>query len=177
MAHPFNIFRYMVCLFQNWEGGESGKSRIRRFRYSTVIAVARDIGISHARHPPYHPLSFSWQEFVAREQLIRVFMWIFLLDTAFVIFNNVPPRMAIKEMKMHLVCSEACFQAPNSDLCFQNLRSGFPNGTHTLSSLTAMICKQLIVSKTQLALANIGPLNLFALASGRSNSLLGLSTH
>ena len=34
---------YIVCLYQNWEGTEFSKARIRRFRYSTVVAVgARD---------------------------------------------------------------------------------------------------------------------------------------
>ena len=31
---------YMVCLFQNWEGSNSGKRRTRRFRYSTLVAVS-----------------------------------------------------------------------------------------------------------------------------------------
>ena len=30
---------YMVCLFQNWEGDEAAKRRIRRFKYSIVVAV------------------------------------------------------------------------------------------------------------------------------------------
>ena len=162
---------YLCCLFQNWEGDEAAKSRIRRFRYSTVVAVARDIGISHARHPQYNLLdksTFSWHWFVVREQLIRVFMWVFLLDTAFVIFNNVPPRMAIKEMKMHLACSEACFQAPTGDLCFQYLLHETACERLTLSSLTGTICKNPIPLESQVALADVGPLNLFALTSGLS---------
>lgn len=31
---------YFVCLFQNWEGSESSKQRIRRHRYNTLIAVS-----------------------------------------------------------------------------------------------------------------------------------------
>lgn len=30
---------YIVCLFQNWQGTDSSKRRIRSFRYSTVVAV------------------------------------------------------------------------------------------------------------------------------------------
>ena len=30
---------YMVCLYQGWEGTETSKRRIRRFRFSTVISV------------------------------------------------------------------------------------------------------------------------------------------
>lgn len=160
----------MVCLFQNWEGNAASKSRIRRFRYSTVVAVARDIGIQHARHLPYQSLqhsTFSWDAFVTREQLIRVFIWVFLLDTAFVIFNNVPPRLSIKEMKLQFACSEACFQAPTSEICFQRLQSDTVHQGHLLSSVTAMMCKGPIGTETQSVLADAGPLNMFALTSGR----------
>lgn len=30
---------YFVCLFQNWEGTDASKQRIRRYRYSTVVSV------------------------------------------------------------------------------------------------------------------------------------------
>lgn len=168
---------YLVCLFQNWEGDQAARSRIRRFRYGTVVAVARDIGIGHARHPSYElldPSEFSWHDFVAREQLIRVLMWVFLLDTAFVIFNNVPPRMAIKEMKMQLACSEASFQAPTEDTCQQYLKAEATTGKHTLSSITRFMCKDSIPLETQVALADIGPLNMFALTSGTLRQLAKL---
>lgn len=32
---------FFVCLFQNWEGSESTQRRIRRRRYSTVVAVSQ----------------------------------------------------------------------------------------------------------------------------------------
>lgn len=65
---------YMVCLFQNWEGSDQSKRRIRRHRYSTVIGVVRDISINKARHRDYaqHGIHcFNWREFVLREELIR----------------------------------------------------------------------------------------------------------
>ena len=137
-----------------------------------MVANARDIGIHHAQHPPYHFLqqsAFSWHAFVAREQLTRVLTWIFLLDTAFVIFNNVPPRMSIKEMRTDLATSEACFQAPTSELCYENLQGDPITSRYMLSSLTAAMCKQRLDSQRRLALADIGSLNLFALVSGKSH--------
>jgi hypothetical protein len=81
---------YIVCLFQNWEGTDASKRRIRRYRYSNVVAVslgriskslspdhtqaARDIRIHNARHPDYSQQSayeFAWIDFVMREELIR----------------------------------------------------------------------------------------------------------
>lgn len=87
---------YIVCLYQNWEGVDSSKRRIRRYRFGTVVSVstlpspdaamawsywwsahvqvARDIGLSTAKHANYHDIpdhEFSWQEYAAREELIR----------------------------------------------------------------------------------------------------------
>lgn len=31
---------YMVCLYQNWEGTDASKKRIRRHRFSTVLSVS-----------------------------------------------------------------------------------------------------------------------------------------
>ncbi|KAF5694086.1 C2H2 zinc finger transcription factor [Fusarium denticulatum] len=65
---------YMVCLYQGWEGTEANKRRIRRYRFSTVISMARDFGIMSAKHPDYSTCiydRFDWRDFAAREQLIR----------------------------------------------------------------------------------------------------------
>jgi hypothetical protein len=65
---------YHVCLYQNWEGSDASKRRIRRHRFSTVVSTARDIGIDTARHMDYSAQpkhEFSWYEFVMREELIR----------------------------------------------------------------------------------------------------------
>lgn len=31
---------YIVCLFQNWEGTDASKSRIRRYRFATLVSVS-----------------------------------------------------------------------------------------------------------------------------------------
>lgn len=30
---------YMVCLYQNWEGSDMSRRRIRRYRFSTLVSV------------------------------------------------------------------------------------------------------------------------------------------
>jgi hypothetical protein len=65
---------YIVCLYQNWEGSDTSKRRIRRHRFSTVVSVARDIGIPMAKHLEYGRQlkhEFDWHEYVVREELIR----------------------------------------------------------------------------------------------------------
>jgi hypothetical protein len=32
---------YIVCLYQNWEGTDASKSRIRRYRFATLVSVSR----------------------------------------------------------------------------------------------------------------------------------------
>lgn len=31
---------YIVCLYQNWEGADASKSRIRRYRFATLVSVS-----------------------------------------------------------------------------------------------------------------------------------------
>ena len=160
---------YMVCLYQNWEGTNSSKRRIRRYRYSTVVAAARDTGISNARHPDYNQQSlcdFSFSSFAVTEELIRVFLWIFLLDTAFVIFNNLPPRMVIREMKLSTAKPEVCFQATTAEDCFNALRGKDHCDTaFDFASAFEMLYQTDIDETLSTALANLGPLNLFAMTS------------
>ena len=165
---------YMVCLYQNWEGTSPSKRRIRRYRYSTVVAAARDIGIRNAKHPDYSRqkfCDFSFSSFAAREELIRTFLWIFLLDTAFVIFNNLPPRMVIREMRMNTARPEICFQAMNAEECFSTLHqenqnnSMWPTVALEFVSAFEMLYHAHLDDATSHALADLGPLNLFAMTS------------
>jgi hypothetical protein len=135
--------------------------------------MARDFGIMSAKHPDYSTVvynEFDWTGFAAREQLIRVFLWIYLLDHAFVIFNNLPPRMVIKEMGMHMASPEAAFQATTSEECCRELcnwqsRSA-PICKITFRQVVESFCKSPIPIETQRCFADLGPLNLFAVVSG-----------
>ncbi|KAJ5520380.1 hypothetical protein N7463_000833 [Penicillium fimorum] len=163
---------YIVCLYQNWEGTDASKSRIRRYRFATLVSTARDIGITAARHLNYSEQGrheFEWKEYAAREELIRLFTWIFLLDSAFVIFNNLPPRMVIKEIRMHMATPEACFQATTADQCHHQLQLFLPARslywTISFRGSFESLCKDDLPLNIRHLLATLGPLNLFALTS------------
>ncbi|KAF5560791.1 C2H2 transcription factor [Fusarium phyllophilum] len=163
---------YMVCLYQGWEGTEANKRRIRRYRFSTVISMARDFGIMSARHPDYSTClhdRFDWRDFAAREQLIRIFLWIYLLDHAFVIFNNLPPRMVIKEMSMHMAFPEAAFQASTSTECARELQNLHLRSTLmrnvTFREVVERFCGKPFSNDMRRLFADLGPLNLFAVVS------------
>ncbi|KAJ4090402.1 hypothetical protein NW756_006766 [Fusarium oxysporum] len=166
---------YMVCLYQGWEGTEANKRRIRRYRFSTVISMARDFGIMSARHPDYSTClydRFDWRDFAAREQLIRIFLWIYLLDHAFVIFNNLPPRMVIKEMSMHMAFPEAAFQASTSTECARELQNWHLRSTPlrniTFREVVESFCGRSFSNDMRRLFADLGPLNLFAVVSGKT---------
>lgn len=112
----------------------------------------------------------------------RLFTWIFLLDTAFVIFNNLPPRLVIKEMRMHMATPEACFQAVSADECHQQIQSHLPAGgiywSLSFRGAFESLSKDTLTPGMCQAIADLGPLNLFALASGGLSSRSGtLTTH
>lgn len=91
------------------------------------------------------------------------------MDQAFVIFNNLPPRMMIKEMHMHLAWPESTFQAGSAAVCGRAAREWLqqPLPVHgmTLREATEIICTSAITPAACRTLANMGPLNLFAIVS------------
>ncbi|KAL5360219.1 hypothetical protein BJX96DRAFT_175083 [Aspergillus floccosus] len=164
---------YMVCLYQNWEGADISKKRIRRHRFSTVVSTVRDLDIMAGRHTNYNlhqKDEFEWNEFVAREELIRVIVWVFLMDTAFVTFNNLPPRMVAKEMKMHAAVPEACFQALTADECYDAIQRWMPSTSLywrvSFRTLFERLCLDDLTEDLQQSVAALGPLNLFTIISG-----------
>jgi hypothetical protein len=92
------------------------------------------------------------------------------MDTAFVIFNNLPPRMVAKELKMDLACPEPCFQAATSAECFAQVKAWTSSQAWSkkmpLSSTIESICQQNMDQKNCEIFADLGILNLFTMASG-----------
>ncbi|EXJ59419.1 uncharacterized protein A1O5_12300 [Cladophialophora psammophila CBS 110553] len=91
------------------------------------------------------------------------------MNNAFVIFNNLPPRLMIKEATLHLACPEACFQATDGADCVNKIRRwylGTSPGTQ-LSYLEGieLIRQESMSVEIQCRCAFLGPLNLFALTS------------
>ncbi|EME43900.1 hypothetical protein DOTSEDRAFT_71641 [Dothistroma septosporum NZE10] len=108
---------YCVILLQTWEGTEAAKRRARRSRYADIIGVFRSVcneDITHGDLSYYTELpadTDAWVAFALKEELIRTLTYVVLLDSAYMIFNNTPPRMAPGEARMSLTCPEPCFQA------------------------------------------------------------------
>ncbi len=78
--------------------------------------------------------------------------------------------MVIKEMRMHMASPEACFQAETAESCFAELC----RCTSTLNPFSSLllrdaienVCSESMSPDTQQRLAQLEPLNLFAIVSG-----------
>ncbi|KIW77862.1 hypothetical protein Z517_07695 [Fonsecaea pedrosoi CBS 271.37] len=117
---------HAICLYQYWEGDERARRRVRKHRYGEVVAMAREFGFGNAMHGDLASLTladFDWHEFALKEELIRTLNYIIVLDSGFVMMNNMPPRILPSELRVGLVCPEACFQASSKSDCFHHLRT------------------------------------------------------
>ncbi|KIW63708.1 hypothetical protein PV04_08691 [Phialophora macrospora] len=115
----------IICIYQNWNGTTDSKCRMRRQFFAAVAGACHDMDMSRAVHLDYRFVSqadFDWNEFIEAEEMIRTFIWVFFLDTAFVIFNSSPPRIALRQLRMALACPERCFQAQSAEECFMNIQ-------------------------------------------------------
>ncbi|KAF2825304.1 hypothetical protein CC86DRAFT_407523 [Ophiobolus disseminans] len=166
---------YCICLYQTWEGGKASRKRIIRHRFSSLVFLARDIGFTSAslRTVDTSNLSsFNWVEYIQRESLIRIFMYIFNLDSAFAQFYRHSPRMSISEMEVDLAAPDVCFQATSAEECFVALkiwRNSFhsPADNLTVSSTVRALCDPGTNTSAEYrqAFAHLSVLNMFTVIS------------
>ncbi|KIW89239.1 uncharacterized protein Z519_10092 [Cladophialophora bantiana CBS 173.52] len=171
---------YAVCLYQNWEGGDAAKGRIRRQRYSMVISVARDLMryANHVRLDCLDPHTFSWKDFVVKEEVIRSIMYVFLLDTAFTIFNNFPPRMVLREATNDLACPEPCFQASTALDCFNKIQKWISHPLYKkgipFHAAVRSLRQKTLDAGTKAYLSQCGVLNLWTIVSSFHSFLFNI---
>ncbi|KAH8667024.1 hypothetical protein BX600DRAFT_285056 [Xylariales sp. PMI_506] len=166
---------YSVVLFLTWEGSVKQKSRARRVRYSQVIGVARSLRFPEAKHNNLGTYLHGtdqlggWKTFILKEELIRTLIYVFMLDCAYVMFNNCPPRMASFELRCDLACPEVCFQAETLEAwqqCVQIWSSTHIGHRRPLLSEVIDIMARPSLSKEELTtLQQMSSLNFFAVAN------------
>ncbi|KAL3469499.1 hypothetical protein BJX99DRAFT_268149 [Aspergillus californicus] len=159
---------YLICLLQNWEGNDDSKRRIRRVRFSMVTSIARELGFSPGSYHYFSADNEDWDRFVAQEEFNRTLSYVFLLDTAFLIFNNTPPKVSVSELNIDPVCSERCFQAPTAAECFHHLSQGnitTPITKYSITALVSQMCHGTLSEGDTAYIAHLGNLNLFILVS------------
>ncbi|KAH6665498.1 hypothetical protein B0J14DRAFT_606223 [Halenospora varia] len=163
---------FFACCLQTFEGGNVGKKRVRRHRYNLLVDVARDIGFDQASHRDMNPetlAEFNWKQYVAKEELIRTFTYIVLVDSSFVIFNNSPARVLLQELRCGLLSPPACFQAENPQECYQHLQTLCPRGSLrariTLCEAVELLRNNVLDEAAYSEFMNLDSLNLFSVLS------------
>lgn len=72
---------------------------------------------------------------------------------------------------MHPACPEACFQAATAEECYDQIKRWIigrsPVSQIPFRSVIESLCQKSVTQDTRRALAYLGPLNLFALISGK----------
>ncbi|KAL3487398.1 hypothetical protein BJX62DRAFT_228098 [Aspergillus germanicus] len=159
---------YLMCLLQNWEGDSNSKRRIRRVRFSMVTSIARELGFAPGSHHEPTTEDDNWGRFVAKEEFNRTLAYIFLLDTAFVIFNNTPPKISVSELNIDSLCPEQCFQATTATDCFTSLAEQdktMPISAFSFTGLVFRVCEGDLSAAERAYIARLGKLNIFMVVS------------
>jgi hypothetical protein len=102
----------------------------------------------------------------------RTFTYVFLLDTAFVIFNNTPPRMVLQEMELEMTAPESCFQALDAADCYTHWHASISNQSRSPDLKPLLLAEAISVlmqddhDSHSHILLDMSTLNLFSLIGG-----------
>ena len=110
--------------------------------------------------------------------ICRTFSFILLLDTAFVIFNNTPPKLSIAELSMAPVCPERSFQAQSAEECFLHLARSYTTSIpsskeYSVASTVTKMCQNVLGTDNREYFARLGKMNLFIVISGMLQTSTG----
>ncbi len=108
-----------------------------------------------------------------KEELIRTLTYIVLLDAAWVILNNTPPRMALQEARIPLASPEACFQAEDPHTWEGTMRvwTSSENGLPqlTVEQVIRLMYKPQCLEQDWARLLRMSSLKLFTIIHRTSN--------
>ena len=172
---------YAMVLFLTWEGTDEGKKRARRGRFAQTIEVARSLYPFASAHGKLHGylatgnMFHAWKAFAQKEEMIRTILYVFLLDSAYTIFNNSPPRMDLDELRFPIACPEACFQVSNVDTWSAHVKvweaSHVGKIQPSVIDLLYLITKNELSVNDGLLLREMSSLDFFIAVSGKCGHL------
>ncbi|KAL5623839.1 hypothetical protein FOBRF1_003089 [Fusarium oxysporum] len=143
---------YAIVLLINWEGNTKARLRARRTRFPDIVYVACNLypfampGTSEEE--PLVPCSLydHWRELALREELIRTLLYTFLLDSAFVMFYNMSPRMVINELEFGLAATDEHFSASDAEAWFMSTQAA-ENRAVACSQVTLSLSLSMIMTE------------------------------
>ncbi|KAI9756790.1 MAG: hypothetical protein M4579_003707 [Chaenotheca gracillima] len=123
---------FLMQMLFTWHGNSRQREHVRH-AFTDTVGMARKAGLLEPcgpESPAYSMLhqatlpldqqdlsAWDWREWVEQEKRIRVMYNIFLLDTAFVIYFNVPPRIDSFEIYLPLPADDAAWDAKSAGEC------------------------------------------------------------
>ncbi|KAH7232910.1 hypothetical protein BKA59DRAFT_559887 [Fusarium tricinctum] len=110
---------YALMIVMTWEGDSKHMTRSRRTRFTETVCVSRSLYFfcalqSSALDGSTYSGHSRWRLYSLREECIRSLVYVFMLDCAFVMFNNTAPRMVVGELQFGLTSPEDWFHATTS---------------------------------------------------------------
>lgn len=99
----------------------------------------------------------------------RLFNWCFLIDTAFVTFYNLTPRLSLRELTMGLPSPESCFEAVDAQTCLFELQkwqyqTNFDPSSNLYVCLKSF-CRAEMDFASQIRFAHQSTVSMFCIAS------------
>lgn len=168
---------FAMLLWMTWEGSPAQQKKARRQDFYQVVAAARSLqhhGAVHDNLGTYCAAARqddAWKAFILREELLRTLAYVFLLDCAFVIFNNCTPRMLVSELQIDLACPEVCFQAADAGTWSQHMiiwaQSTIGQTRPSLAGVTTMMMQDGLSQEKKKMLRQMNTLNFFVVISGK----------
>jgi hypothetical protein len=122
---------YALMIVMTWEGDSKHMTRARRTRFTETVCVSRSLYFFCAlQNSALDESTYSghsrWRLYSLREECIRSLVYVFMLDCAFVMFNNTAPRMVVGELQFGLISLEDWFHAPTSSDWLECVRNSPP---------------------------------------------------
>ncbi|KAG4288532.1 hypothetical protein FPRO06_06184 [Fusarium proliferatum] len=168
MSCNMGLMAAMVLIGASVSPDPSDIDQAKQWYSSVEEIVFTDQEFFNDRRSANNTTSFTYNSSLSEIQTLQA---AYLVYHGFVIFNSLPPRMAIQEMHMHMAWPESVFQAPAADDCFQQMQKWLQRCS--LSSITVynairVFCKSEMTAYMAGQFADLGPLNLFAIVAGKN---------
>ncbi|KAF8867283.1 hypothetical protein BDZ45DRAFT_638740 [Acephala macrosclerotiorum] len=108
---------YLTVVLQYWTGNPIARTRVRQQRFPRVVAIFHHLEVLTMQHSPDYEIKdqVSFKKWIRKESLIRTTTWAVMLDHAFGIFNNVPPRIQWAEIDLAFPSDDQFFMTANFD--------------------------------------------------------------
>lgn len=157
----------LIYVLFTWHGN-SQQRQLAKQKYHIVVDLARraqlfqpltsreigaeSISYLHQVYPDTQhdtiKKTWNWASWIEQEKRNRCMYTVYLLDTAFVIYFNVPPTIRATDMRLPLPCDDAAWDARDATECANALGLGTEHhpGTSTARQMEFVLALQMLIT-------------------------------